>query len=341
MIISVINIYNGKYYSQMYKNDYLKQMIFYILGFLIIIVLKKISLNNIFKYSKCFYYFNILLLILVLIIGKPINGTRAWFKIFGFSLQPSELMKIAHILMLINICDKKDKEWKMLLKLLIYTIIPSILVFLEPDTGAIIFFFISFITICILKNIKVYWYIVMFIICSIIISVFLFLYYTDKEILIDIIGTSFFYRMDRIILFKNSNYQLDQALTSIYSSSFFRNGFSHPLLYIPEMTTDFIFSFIIGNFGLSLTIIIFVCYSYIIFYILSLIKKNKKTNYLIISFITMFFIQIIINILMNIGLIPTIGITLPFLSYGGSSLLTYFIFIGIIISLTNYYCRDK
>lgn len=336
MITSITNLYNCKTISSFYDDEYIKQILFYVLGFIIIIIFKKFRPNWLFKYSKILYYVNLFLLLLVLIMGTPINGTKAWFRILGFSIQPSEFMKISLTLLLITKSEKKEKEWKNILRLFIYTLLPSLLVFLEPDTGAIIFFLIIFLTICVLKKVKIYWYIGFAILISIISILFFYFYYNNQDVLIKVLGTSFFYRVDRLLLFKEENYQLSQGLIAVFSSPFFRNGINNPLIYIPEMATDFIFAFIVGNFGLWIILIIFSSYIYIIFYLLSLINRNKKTNYLIISFITMLIIQILINISMNIGLIPTIGITLPFLSYGGSSLLTFFIYIAFILSLTHY-----
>ena len=177
---------------------------------------------------------------------------------------------------------------------------------------------------------------------KIILSISLFLifilgiYIIKNPLLIQNIFNNESYRIKRILNYKHS-YQMDMALTNIYSTPFIRNGFNKILLYLPEGITDFILDFTIGNFGFISLYIILLLYLNIIFNLCKLIKSSndKKTNYLIISFIIMFFINIAINVSMNLGTFPIIGITLPFLSYGGSSLLFYFIFIGLIFSLVN------
>ena len=162
------------------------------------------------------------------------------------------------------------------------------------------------------------------------------IYIIKNPLLIQNIFNNESYRIKRILNYKQS-YQMDMALTNIYSTPFIRNGFNKILLYLPEGITDFILDFTIGNFGFISLYIILLLYLNIIFNLCKLIKSSndKKTNYLIISFIIMFFINIAINVSMNLGTFPIIGITLPFLSYGGSSLLFYFIFIGLIFSLVN------
>ncbi|MGN1379215.1 MAG: FtsW/RodA/SpoVE family cell cycle protein, partial [Bacilli bacterium] len=186
------------------------------------------------------------------------------------------------------------------------------------------------------KKISIKYYIYLFIIFILLLFTFIYLYQYNEDLLVKLIGNSFYYRVNRILSYKES-YQMDMALTNIYSVSFIRNGFNKILLYIPEGVTDFIFAFSIGNFGYLMFFIIITIYLFLIYNLFGLIKKynDKKTNYLIISFIIMLFFNILINVLMNIGLIPIIGITLPFLSYGGSSLILYFLYIGIIFNLTT------
>jgi len=345
-LISIINLYNAKYLNSFYNYYYLKQIIWYIFGILIILITRKINLKAIFKYSKHLYIINIFLLILVLFIGDEINGTRAWIDLKFFNFQPSEFMKITLTLYLIEQSQKKEKKLLNICKLTILTLIPSLLVFLEPDTGAIIFFVIIYFFILSTKKIKWYYYLIFIITMIALVIVFFYCYFNNQDLLIKLIGTSFFYRVDRIINFKANNYQLDLSLLSIFGGLIFKNGFNNILIYIPEGATYFIFAFCIGNFGLSIGILIIGCYALILWGLLKKIKskQNKKTNYLVISFLLILFFQVVINISMNLGIIPIVGITLPFLSYGGSSILVCFIYLALIFNLTskdNYYNRQK
>ena len=164
------------------------------------------------------------------------------------------------------------------------------------------------------------------------------LFYFFQDILINIIGTSIFYRMDRIINFTNgSSYQLENALITIGASSFFNFNINEILLYIPEAPTDFIFAFSIGNFGIFSAVLILISYLTMIIFILVKTNslKRKISKKFIYSFLGMFLFHIIYNISMNIGLLPIMGIPPPFLSYGGTSTLINFIFIGFILNLIN------
>lgn len=334
MIISIINIYNAKYLNSLYTYYYIKDIIWYVLGFITFFFITKINTKKIFNISFILYIINIILLILTLIIGKEINGSKGWLKIGSISIQPSEFMKLTFTIFLIKVSLIKEKNSKNILKLLIITFIPSLLVFLEPDTGAIIFYIIIFITILFTKNINKKYKIILSI--SLFLIFILGIYIIKNPLLIQNIFNNESYRIKRILNYRQS-YQMDMALTNIYSTPFIRNGFNKILLYLPEGITDFILDFTIGNFGFISLYIILLLYLNIIFNLCKLIKSSndKKTNYLIISFIIMFFINIAINVSMNLGTFPIIGITLPFLSYGGSSLLFYFIFIGLIFSLVN------
>lgn len=204
MIISFLDMYNAKYLSTLYSNNLTKQIIWYTLGIIILLLFRKINTSFIFKYAKYFYILSILLLIYVLIFGKVINGARAWITIKGLSFQPSELAKLSLALMLSNTLNSFvntgiKSEILFILKIFILTIIPSILVFLEPDTGAIIFFLVMAFTTVVLSNIHKFWYILAILLITLSIGTFIFLYLFNKDLLINLIGTSFFYRVERLI----------------------------------------------------------------------------------------------------------------------------------------------
>ena len=338
MIISFMDMQNAKLLSDLYEKNLLKQLIWYIVGFSTILIIKKINIQTILKYSKYFYWLSIILLVLVLFFGKETNGARAWFNFGIFSFQPSELTKLTLILYLSDIASRNKPDFRLILKVSILTIIPSILVFLEPDTGAIIFYFLSAITILYFAQLKKYWFLILLGIIILLGGAFIILYIYNRDLLIKLIGTSFFYRIERLITFQTeSSYQLENALIVMGSASFFGTGLNKISLYIPEAPTDFIFAFTIGNFGIFTGFLILLCYLLIDIFLINqyLKQRNKKIKLVLISFISIFFFQQIINIGMNLGLLPIIGIPLPFLSYGGTTIIIYFLFLGIILNLLS------
>ena len=142
--------------------------------------------------------------------------------------------------------------------------------------------------------------------------------------------------MDRIINFKN-NIQLENALISIGNAHLFGTGIKKVPIYIPEAATDFAFSVLVGSFGFIIGTILIICYLVIDIYFLWLIykSKNKSTKIFISGFISVFVFSQIYNIGMNIGFLPIMGIPLPLLSYGGSSLIVFGLYISIIFKLNN------
>ena len=210
---------------------------------------------------------------------------------------------------------------------------PSILTFLEPDTGAILIYIIIYISFLISRNLNRWWYILGIILIVLVIGSFLVLYYFFQDTFINIFGTTFFYRMDRITDFINGEgYQINKALIAIGSAGLFGRGIRNIPEYFPEAPTDFAFTLLINNIGLIGAVIFLIVYFYFIYLIINKYYLNKK---LILPIILLLMIQFSINVLMNIGLLPIIGITLPFISYGGSSLISYMILIGLVINVKS------
>lgn len=342
-IISLFNMLNAKYISSTYDNVFYKQLVWIIIGYILFALIQKINIKILFKFSVSFYIFTTLLLLLVLFIGKEVNGAKCWFQVFNISFQPSELAKISLPLLLITVLDRSKlktikQQIVFLLKAIIITLIPSVLVFLEPDTGAIINYLLILIVVIFSSKISKWFYFVFVILGLGFISSFVYCYLFNQDLLIDLIGTSFFYRVDRIINFANgSSYQLENALINIGSAPLYRFNLNEIPLYIPEAPTDFAFAFNIGNFGLISGFIVLISYFVICLYLVSNNKKIKRRKYkiLVSSFNLLFIFQISYNILMNIGLVPIMGIPLSFLSYGGTSTLINFIILGIIYNIFN------
>ena len=336
-------IYSSSYIFSEFKygNPYrylILQSIFFIIGLVIMIIFSKIDYNIYKKYSNYFLLISFILLVLVLIpgIGSVRNGSRSWFGLFGLGFQPSELSKIALIIFtskyLANNDSLKRQTYKFMLPILVIIILFFGIIMLEPDFGT-----------------------GMVIVCSLI--GLIFVSGTDVSIfvklgLVGIVGIIVLiliapYRLSRITSFLNpwsdplgSGFQMIQSLYAIGPGGLLGFGFLNSRqkhFYLPEPQTDFIFSIITEEFGFigSLMIVIL----FILLYY-SIIKVSIKTTDLFgkyLSFGLMFLLlfQTLLNLSVVVGLVPITGVTLPFISYGGSSLLISMCSIGILLNISK------
>ena len=339
-IISLLNLFYAPNISNLYNSFFKKQLIWYGISIILFVITLLINPRLFIKYSIYIYIFNIILLILVLFLGSSINGSRAWFKLGPLSFQPSEFMKMSLILYLTKVIKdnpvNSDKEHLILLfRIIIIFLIPSILTFLEPDTGSVLIYFFITLGIILISSInKKYIYIL----SSIVIIMLLFLiclFFFKQDLFMSIFGSSFYYRIERLTNF-NKGMQIENALITIGSSKFFILPNKATNLYFPEATTDFIFALTINNFGILGGLLVLCCYLCLDIIIINNLfnVKNNTCRLLTAGFFAMFLYHQIQNIFMNIGLLPIIGIPLPFLSYGGSSLILFFISISLIIRLS-------
>lgn len=354
-IISIITIYSTR---NMLGSDlqslYLKQALWYIIGFTVAYLMMTVGNKFLYNNAYIFYIIGVIMLILVLFFGSEINNAKCWFVIpYIGSFQPSEFMKIFLIITLSRMItdyneEKKSndimEEFKFLLKVLIVVGIPSILTFIEPDTGAVLIYFIITIVMLFVGGLRARWFIITIIIITILAGAFLSIYFWKQDLFINIFGTSFFYRMDRILNWSNSSgLQLTNGLTAIGSAGTLGHGFNNTPIYFPEMQTDFIFAVFASNFGFIGSIILI---GLIIYFDLNVIFLSSKApdisdKLTIGGIISILLFQQIQNIGMTLGLLPIMGITLPFISYGGSSLLSYMILIGMIFNISNESLRFK
>lgn len=351
-IISLISIYSASMYlSKTLGNLVLKQAMWYAVGIIFIFIIYKLKISFFIKISPYIYLFNVILLLGLLFVGPVINGSRCWYIIEGIgSFQPSEFMKISLVLIEAYIIDKfssKEKnaknEFKLISLIFIVFLIPSILTFLEPDTGAVIIYFIITLLMLFISGIRLRWFIIGISMLIIVVASFLAFFFLKQDLFIKIFGSDFFYRIDRVINWQNgSGMQLENSLAAIGSSGILGHGFNKTPLYFPEAGTDFIFSVYASNFGLIGSCIFILL---VVLFDIHLIKVGMSSKsiykYIISGILGIFIYQQIQNISMTLGLLPITGITLPFISYGGSSLLSYMILIGFVISIYNEKELDK
>lgn len=352
-VISVISIYcTRSLMADEFQNYWIKQIVWYVVSFGIAYLMMTVGNKFLYNNAWFFYVTGVVLLLLVLIFGKEINSAKCWFQIpYIGSFQPSEFMKVFLIIILSKLIgDFNDKytnpniqdEFKFIIKVLIVIGIPSVLTFVEPDTGAVMLYLIITFAMLFIGGLRKRWFIAGILIIVSILGVVGLIYITNNDLFIKLFGTSLLYRIDRIVNWQNnSGLQLTNSLTAIGSAGVLGHGFNNTPIYFPEMQTDFIFAVIASNFGLLGALLVILL---IIFFDINLIITVSKTTdvtdkYMIGGILAILLFQQVENISMTIGLLPIMGITLPFISYGGSSLLSYMMLVGMIFNVSNQSLR--
>lgn len=348
-IISIISIYSAlTYTSKSLGNLALKQAIWYMVGVGLVFVLVKLGNEYLYRHTWILYVIGNLLLVVLLLFGTPINNSKCWLIIPGIgSVQPSEFMKIFIMLVLASMIHNFRNKYKnpslweeflFIVKSFGVILIPSILTFLEPDTGAVIIYFIIYIAMMFVSGIRIRWFVIAIILCGVGMGSFLGLYFFKEDIFIKVFGSSIYYRLERLFDWQTgSGLQLENALAAIGSSSFVGYGFNKTPIYFPESSTDFIFGVFASNFGFVGICLLLGIILYFDLSIISLARRriNDTDKYILIGIVAMLLFQQVQNIGMTVGLVPITGITLPFISYGGSSLLSYMMIVGIILNISR------
>ena len=342
-IFGCIMIYTSSNVWALYKfNDafkYLKnQSIFLILGIFLMYFLAKLDYNFYKKKANLIIGICFILLVLVLIpgIGVVRNGSRSWFGVFGFGIQPSEATKIGLVIFISKYLSNNYSIMynikKGVLPILSIILIFFILIMLEPDFGTACVITLSLIAMIFISKVKL--------------SFFIKIGLTGLlgVVVLIIIAP---YRMARIVSFLNpwsdplgSGFQIIQSLYAIGPGGLFGLGLGNSIqkhFYLPEPQTDFIFSIISEELGFIGILIVSMLFMFIFYRCIkiSLNTKDLFGKYLCFGLSFTIIFQTILNLCVVIGLVPVTGVTLPFLSYGGSSLLVSLTSIGIILNISK------
>lgn len=339
----LLMIYSSSHIWSEYKfNDpyyYVRhQLIFFFIGLILIYFIRKIDYKLYYKYSNIILLGSFILLVLVLIpgLGQVRNGSRSWFGIGSLGIQPSELAKISLIIFTAKYLSKSEKTIKFFkngtLPILLIIFLFFGLIMLEPDFGTGMVIVMSLMFMLFISNIKLSFFGIMGTLGL------------GGIVTLIIIAP---YRLARILSFLNpwsdplgSGFQIIQSLYAIGPSGLFGKGLGNSVqkhFYLPEPQTDFIFAIISEEFGF-LGIMILSILFLTLFYNTIKISLNQKdlfAKYLSFGLIIEIIFQTILNISVVIGLVPVTGVTLPFISYGGSSLLISMISIGIILNISR------
>ena len=345
---SLLFILLAEYNNNKTPTLFLKQFVFYFIGFGIIYLLQKIPITYIEKFSIAFYLFALVLLVGIFLVPPTlapiVNGARSWYNFRLFTLQPSEFGKIATVAMVSMLI--KEKSFKdntdtiKLLKLALIISIPFILVLKENDLGNGLFFIFLFLGLVFLvcNKGKTLFRIYSVVIAGLAIIILAALYFPR---LLSLVGLKS-YQLNRILSWLNPeaykldySYQITQVLREIklggLTGTFVKNK-----NYIDEQFNDFIFSIIAKNFGfIGAAIFLFIFFIFILrlFNIMKKCEQGNYSYYFILLSICSFCFSFFINIFSTLSIIPVIGISMPFISYGGSSLIANSILFGIILKI--------
>lgn len=353
VVISVLTIYSAQNLLPSYMHNLaFKQLLWYVAGFTLAYLIMFVGNNFIYKNIWILYGLGVLSLLMLLIFATPINDAKCWFSIPGIgTIQPSEFMKIILIITIGHMINEYNEnnpnpsvsdEFKFLIKIMIVVFIPSLLTFLQPDTGVVLIYLLITTVMLLVSGIRYRWFGILFGTLAIIVFIILTIYFINNDLFIKIFGTSFFLRVDRLLDWSSqSGYQLENGLSAIGSGGFWGNGFNNTPVYFPEPQTDFIFAVFASNFGFIGSTFLLGLITYFDIKLITIALNNRYSinKYIIAGMVGMLIYQQLQNIGMTFGLMPITGITLPFISYGGSSLLSYMIMIGIIFNISNQTLR--
>lgn len=337
MVASSSSIWASYKFNNPYKYM-LHQLLFAFIGFLLMYICSKTDFKLYKKHANKILIASFILLILVLIPGIGIvrNGSRSWFGIGPFGIQPSEIAKIAMIIFVSKYLSKYNdymdniKEYS--LPILLLVLFCFLLILLEPDFGSGAILVLSLVALIFTSKIKV--------------SFFVKIGFVGVLGVVGLIIAAP-YRIARILAYLNpwsdplgSGFQIIQSLYAIGPGGLFGLGLGNSIqkhFYLPEPQTDFIFAIISEELGFVGILIIASCYIVLFYNVIkiSLETKDLFGKYLSFGLILELILQTLLNLLVVVGLIPVTGVTLPFLSYGGSSLLTCLIMIGIILNIAK------
>lgn len=297
------------------------------------------------QFNTAFLLLSILLLIVVLIVGREINGSQRWLPLGPFNIQPAEVAKLALFTFLAGYLVRRQDEvrgrWRGFVKPLVVMGIISILLLLQPDLGSVVVLFVTTIGMLFLAGARL--------------SQFVSLLILGAGLVVLLVGGST-YRMRRITSFMNpwedpfgSGYQLTQSLMAFGRGGWFGEGLGNSiqkLEYLPEAHTDFVFAILGEELGFSGVFIVLLLQAWLAFKALQIGQKvllgaRQYEGYLAMGIGIWFSFQTVVNVGATSGLLPTKGLTLPLVSYGGSSLLVMSTAVAILLRIDFEWRRDN
>lgn len=338
-IIGILNLYSATQGSPHMAGLYKTQIAYFCIALFAGMAVSFLGAKNFYRYSYMFYFFNIFLLLVVLFMGHKGMGAQRWLIIGPIRFQPSEIMKLSAVLCLARWWSKHDTDRELGIKELIIpfclAFIPALLIILEPDLGTGLLILLIFFVMAFYRKLK--WKTLMIIVLIGTISGGLMYKFGLKD-----------YQRRRILTFidptadaRGSGYNAIQSKIAIGSGQFWGKGWTKStqasLNYLPENHTDFVFSIFNEEHGFVGALILISLYIVLFFRFIWLANSVTRLFDAVVAvgLMSIFFWHTFINMGMVMGLMPVVGLPLPLMSYGGSSLVTFGLCCGIATSLSN------
>lgn len=341
-LISLLSLYsslhrNGEFTE---KSIFYKQVVWLVICWLILIVFSLIHYRLYFNLSLILYALNIILLISVIIFGKKVLGAQRWLSIFGLDFQPSEISKVAVILILARFLSAYEQNGfrKAVLIPLGLVIANSLLIFKQPDLGTALIILFLFFMLGASSQIKKRYFVIILIV---VIASAPLGWNLLKE-----------YQKKRLAVFVNpssdplgAGYTIIQSKIAIGSGRIFGKGFlsgtQNQFNFLPERHTDFIFTVVSEEWGLVGSLFVLFIYWILLSSIFAQARQLKDSfaQLITLGISHLFFLHIFINIGMTLGILPVVGLPLIFISYGGTHLVVSFLLMGIFFNIYRYHAR--
>ena len=314
---------------------FFKHLIYISIGIIILIFFSSLSRENLFKISFYLFFISLFFLFLVPVLGTEVKGSKRWLNIFFLPrFQPIELVKPFMIIFIATIlCSEKNFHIYFKYLLTFISIVPAcFLLMMQPDIGQTLLIFLAWAILVFISGI------------SLLVILFFFSFTSLSLIYMVFFIEKFSYIKNRILSFFNPsegthNFQSDKAIDAISSGGYFGKGIGEGTLKnrVPEAHTDYVISVISEEFGVVAIILLLILFLFFIYSVFNKIylEKNEKIKLVLTGTMCLIIFQVLIHIGVNIRLFPTTGMTLPFLSYGGSSIVGVSILSGIILNLTK------
>ena len=324
----------GERLNKTYYFFFTKHLVFTFLALFIMLVISAIETNLLKRAVIPLFIISFLLLVLVPIIGIEVKGAKRWLDFYLFRLQPIELLKPFFILTTVKVLTLEKLKSSQLRYLLSFLLLASVIILLidQPDLGQSILLIGTWIATVFVSGVSFLYILFFFLIFLVSLASLLFL-----------MPEKFGYVINRLVTFldptKGDNFQSTKALDAIKQGGLKGQGMGEGILKdnVPEQHTDYIIAIISEEYGSTVSILIITIFLYIAFRIIKncIIKNDELIKLSLCGLASLLIFQTFIHVGVNTSLLPTTGMTLPFLSYGGSSLIGSAVLAGVILNYTK------